>query len=49
LQPHSIIAEKSSLVREKKPHVEKSRETPIKEIGLAAQQEIRIAIISLDQ
>jgi len=28
-QPHSVIAEKSSLVRERKPHVEKSRETSI--------------------
>jgi len=29
LWPHSIISEKSSLVRKKKPYVEKSREIPI--------------------
>jgi len=28
-QPHSVIAEKSSLARERKPHVEKSGETSI--------------------
>ena len=27
--PHGTIAEKSSLVRKRKPHVEKSREMPI--------------------
>ena len=27
--PYGIITEKSSLVRERKPHVEKSREIPI--------------------
>jgi len=49
LQPHSIIAKKSSLVRERKSYVEKSGEIPIKGTGPAAQQEIRIAATSLDQ
>jgi len=47
--PHGIIAKKSSLVRERKPHVEKSSEMPIKGTELAARQEIRIAATSLDQ
>jgi len=45
--PHSIIAEKSNLVRKKKPHVKKSRETSIKGTGPVAQ--IRIATTSLNQ
>jgi len=49
LWPHGIIAEKSSLVRERKPYVEKSKEMPIKETGLVAWQEIRIAATLLNQ
>jgi len=49
LWPHSIITENNSLVRRKKPHVKKSRKIPIKEIGLVAQQKIKIAMASLDQ
>jgi len=41
--------EKSSLVRNRKPHVEKSGKMPIKGTGPAAQQEIRIATTSLNQ
>jgi len=47
--PHGVIAKKSSLVRKRKPYVEKSKEMPIKETGLTAWKEIRIAATSLDQ
>jgi len=49
LWPHGIIAKNSSLVRRKKPYVERSRKMPIKGIGLVLQQEIRIAMASLNQ
>jgi len=44
-----IIAKNSSLVKRKKSHVEKFRKISIKGTGLAAWQEIKIAMLSLDQ
>ena len=46
---HGIIAKNSSLVRRKKPYVERSGKMLIKGIGLVLQQEIRIAMASLNQ
>jgi len=49
MQPHSIIAENSSIARKKKSHVEKSGKIPIKGTGLVAWQKIRIVIALLNQ